>query len=63
MIRSAAGYDASRYSEVLKWPVREGLLCYVEKLKEEAAETYKLDVLLYAMGAQSKKPDLPTILQ
>lgn len=63
MIRSAAGYDAGRYKDVLKWPVREGLLCYVEKLKEEAADTYRMDVLLYSMGARSKKPDLPTILQ
>jgi hypothetical protein len=48
---------------VLRWPIREGLLAYVEILKQDATDQYKLELLMYALGKMKKPPSLPRILK
>lgn len=51
-----------RFESVLRWPVREGLLAYIEVLKEDAATDFRFQVLAYRI-AGGKKPTLPKILE
>ena len=48
---------------MLDWHVREGLLAYVELLKQDAREEYRQAELFFAMGKLKKLPPLPRILR
>ena len=47
---------------ILDWPVRTGLLAYRDRLRAEAAEEYRAERLIYALGALKKPPTLDPIL-
>lgn len=49
--------------EVASWPLAEGLICYVEILKVEAARAYHQEFDWYVNGKIEKKPKLPRILR
>lgn len=67
MVRELADWDPERAQVVLRWPLREALLAYVERLKAHAQAQYEHAMLLwasiapYAKGA--RQPDLPAILK
>ena len=68
IVRELAGYDPERAAQVLRWPLREGLLAYVDVLKKQAREEYKIAVLAWApqapyMKEDSRPPSLPKILR
>jgi len=68
MVRVLADYDPSRIPALLRWPLREALLCYVERLKREATIEYRHQVLVWAMTAphvkgKQKPPGIPAILK
>lgn len=48
---------------MLKWPVREGLLKYIELLKDDAREQFNLGQILFGLGALEKPPRTPSILR
>lgn len=48
--------------QILKWPIREGLLAFVEVLKQDAAEEFRFAKLAYAIGG-GRKPEVPKILK
>ena len=64
-----AGWDLSRYAEVIKWPLAEALASYEARLRESARRDYQTEVLVWstlaATGAtkQRKPPELPAILR
>jgi hypothetical protein len=47
---------------VLRWPIREGLLAYVEMMKDDARELYYQEMQLYGLHILKKPPKLPEIL-
>jgi hypothetical protein len=68
MVRELAGFDPDRAQVILRWPLREACLCYVERLKREAMIEYRHQAMLWASIAphSTKKTDpprLPTILR
>ena len=68
MIRSAAGFDPSRFEEVSDWPLRDLFLAYLERQKEIARASYHTELLIWASLApyskrRQKAPDLPKILK
>jgi hypothetical protein len=60
MVHEIAGYDPDRIRAVLKWPLREALLCYVNQLKREALSAWRHAELCYAaIAPHSEKPGKP----
>lgn len=63
-----AGYDAGRYDAVLRWPLHELLIAYVEQMKAEALDAYRHATLVYCLQAPHQKkpgkpPRVPSILK
>jgi hypothetical protein len=57
MVHELAGYDPDRIAKVLKWPLREALLCYLERLKHSALEAWRHDYLVWAsIAPHTTKP-------
>ena len=52
---------------MLDWPLREMLLCYVARLKDEALRGYQTALIVWAsrsaFGGKQKQPDVPVILR
>lgn len=67
MVRELAGYDYDKAQQVLLWPVREALLAFEERLRQQALDSYRHELLVWAvMAPHAKKvpeaPALPSIL-
>lgn len=68
LVRELAGWNVSRYDEILRWPLREALASYEAKLREQAAEDYRTELLCFAVQApylkkDARPPELPEILR
>ena len=66
MIRELSGYDPDRAEVIAGWPVREGLLCYLNKLRERARENFRTDVMVWAFQSpycKADPPKLPAVLK
>ena len=63
MIRGVARNDPRLCHEVFEWPLRDLLLVYLEKLKEQARRWYEVEVLVWSALAphQKKKTDPPAV--
>jgi hypothetical protein len=48
---------------ILRWPIREGLLKYLELIKADAQALYYRELELYGQGLLKEKPKLPRILR
>lgn len=46
-----------------RWPIREVLVAFVERLRFEAAEQYRHECLMWALRATKKKPKIPDLLR
>jgi hypothetical protein len=62
-----AGFDPARYRSVLSVALREALVCYEAKLKDEARSNYEFQLVTWAIlaqaGGKAKPPELPEILK
>jgi hypothetical protein len=47
----------------MNWPIREALLAFLESLKRDAREDYRMQLLAYAFAGGEKPPELPAILK
>lgn len=47
----------------MEWPVREGLIAYIELLQRDAVESYRHECALYAAGGLKAAPTIPKILE
>lgn len=68
MVRELADWDPMRARRVLRWPLREALLGYVEQIKRSAQERHDQAMLVWASIAPYAKerigaPDVPAILK
>jgi len=68
MVRELAGWDPGQAKAVIRWPIREALLAYVTRLKEEAIKGFRFESLMWAILApyakkKSDPPKLPAILK
>lgn len=63
MVHELADYDPVRIGQVVKWPLREALLCYLERLKREALAAWRHERLMWAAIAPhtTKPPDAPRV--
>lgn len=68
-MRQLAGYDVERAQRIIKWPLREALLSYVNYMREQAALNYRIDTIVWAVLApysekgSNKPPRVPDILR
>ena len=70
-MRELAGWDVSQYPRIVRWPIREALLSYEQKLKREAREDYQQELLQFSAQAawmtkqerERSHPKLPPILK
>lgn len=46
-----------------EWPVREGLLAFVELLRKDALANYERQLDQFIAGGRKKKPPVPSILK
>lgn len=65
-----SGWDPDRFEVVEKWLLRDALLAYEKKLKDDATEAFKFDVLIYNLrapwakkGSGNEAPRVPDILR
>lgn len=67
MVRELAGYDPDECKRIIKWPLREALLCFVNRMKKQALEQYRNDLLAWAPRSPYMKkgepPKVPKILR
>ena len=68
MVRELAGWDPEQARTIIRWPLREALLSYVARLKDEAIKAFRFESLMWAILAphakkKSDPPKLPTILK
>jgi hypothetical protein len=67
MVRDLADWNPALYGAVARWPLREALLAYVERIKASARAQYDQAMLIWAALAphakNSRQPDLPPILK
>jgi hypothetical protein len=63
LIRELACYDPDQYDRILHWQIREGLLAYTNKIREEAKVEYRLQKIAYYTGNLKKMPKPPKILE
>lgn len=50
-------------ARILDWPVREGLLRYLEKMKDDARRQYYQELKLYGLKLLKDPPKVPRILR
>ena len=68
-MRVVAGYDMEAGQRVARWPLREVLLAFRDRLRTAAAEQHRASVLAWSFLApylpknNRKPPDLPAILR
>jgi hypothetical protein len=66
-VRKLSGDDYARAQEVLDWPLREALVSFLNRARQEALEQYRHARLEWtnvaAFGGAGKPPDLPAILK
>lgn len=52
--------------EVARWPIREALVAYLDKVRVEALDQYRFEMLTFAIvgpwSKNAKPPKLPEIL-
>jgi hypothetical protein len=59
-VLSIAGHDLDRAERVLLWPLRDMLESYVWRLRRDATDTHRHDMLVWALLApHQKRPDKP----
>ncbi len=63
-----AGWDADALDRLRHWPLRDLLLAWLDKLRQEARQHYALDLQVWAALAPHqegtpKPPKLPRILR
>ena len=63
-MRELAGWQPPRYPAVARWPLREALLAFEQRLKREARDDYRHELLRFAMrepwlGKGDRKPPKP----
>ena len=59
-MRGLAGWDPGRYAAVARWPLREALWAWHERIKREAFEQWRFEMLRWSLLApHSKKPGDP----
>ena len=68
MVRELAEWDPERAKTISRWPIREALLAYVARLKEEALKAFRFESLMWAVLApharrKSDPPKIPAILK
>lgn len=68
VIRTLAGYDVQRYTEVARWNIREACIAFTAYLRREALAEYRHQTIVWAMLAPHQKekrdaPKLPAILK
>ena len=68
MVRELAGYDPVRAQQVIRWPLREALIAYVDRMKQAAAREFTRQTYVWAMLAPHTKdpidpPRPPEILR
>ena len=68
MVRELAHYQPDRIERVLRWPLREALIGYRQRMLESARETYRHELALWASVAphsskKSQPPQPPAILR
>lgn len=49
--------------EYSHWPIRDVLLAYVAKMREQARVIHGQNLMLYAMAGKGRPPELPEILR
>lgn len=61
LIRELSGHDYDKAQLVLCWPIREALLAYVDRLRQQALDSYRHELLVWALLAphQKKPPEPP----
>lgn len=60
MVRELADHDPDEARRIVRWPVREGLLAYVARMKGAALEDYRWATLTFWVSVPSvKKPGKP----
>jgi hypothetical protein len=62
VVRTLAGFDVDRYATVARWPIREGLISYLERRRGEAAREYELLAMMHHVRPFKEKPKVPKIL-
>ena len=62
-MRVLSGYDYDRARNVLRWPLREALVAYVEAERASALAMYRHEQSLYVVGGLKNAPGLPGILR
>ena len=67
MVRELSNWDPARYAAVARWPLREALLAYLERIRASARAQYDQAMLIWAALAphakNARQPDLPAILK
>jgi len=68
MVRELGEFDPVRCQEVLRWPLREALLCYMHRMQQQALIGWRHDTLVWSNIAphSTKKvspPKKPLILR
>jgi hypothetical protein len=60
LVRELAGHDPARMVAVVRWPVREALLAYVDRMKQAELEQFRWNTLTWWVSADKvKKPGKP----
>lgn len=62
IIRELAKNDPTQFDAVLRWPVREGLLCYLELMKQSELEEWRFRTILAFLGHAKDLPKPPEIM-
>jgi len=69
-VREVAGWDFGKAREVARWPLREVLLAFLERMKDRALEGYRHECLMWgvlephrAKEHKQKPPAVPDILK
>jgi hypothetical protein len=70
LVRELADWNPSRYDEITSWPIREALLSYEQKLRRDAIEEFRFDVMIHTLRgpwvkkpSDNKAPKVPEILR
>jgi hypothetical protein len=62
-----AGFDYGRALQVARWPLREMLIAYVARIREQTEESYRHAQLLYqvrnSFGGKEQPPPVPPLLR
>jgi hypothetical protein len=67
IVREVAAFDHARALAIAHWPLRELLIGYVARLREQAAEVLRHNQLLFQIrvmwGGTEQPPEVPPILR